>query len=82
MAVLHFKDSGPGIHVDLKQSIFRRGMTSGQPGGGRGLAIVRDVVWAHWGTIEEVGVQGVCAHFIVRIPAREHGAASRSAAAG
>src|SRR5919201_3669547 len=53
------RDTGPGIPDDLRDHVFERFVKGpGSPGAGLGLAISRDVVTAHGGSIEltsEVG---------------------------
>ena len=48
------EDDGPGIPQAARDTLFRRGVrldTTGKPGTGRGLAIVRDVAEIYGGTI-------------------------------
>jgi signal transduction histidine kinase len=55
-ALLAVEDSGPGIPVEERERVFEdfaRGSTSaGVPGSGVGLAVVRELVRAHHGTVQ------------------------------
>jgi two-component system sensor histidine kinase PilS (NtrC family) len=68
LAVLEFEDSGPGMSPELQDRIFEPFFTTKQDGTGLGLAVVRQIVEQHGGSIEiasEVG-RGTC--FRVLIP--------------
>lgn len=58
---LSVEDSGPGVPVDMRTRIFEAGQrlseTESERGSGFGLALVREIVGQHDGTIE-VGVSG------------------------
>jgi two-component system sensor histidine kinase BaeS len=55
-AVLAVRDNGPGIPAEEREQVFERfvrGSTAtGVPGSGVGLAVVRELVRAHGGTVE------------------------------
>jgi two-component system sensor histidine kinase BaeS len=67
-------DSGPGIPVDVLPRVFERyfrveGRASGGPGGmGLGLAIARQIVLAHGGTLVAESPPGAGARFVLRLP--------------
>jgi two-component system sensor histidine kinase GlrK len=74
-AVIEVIDSGPGIPVEERESIFNlffRGRTKAESapvkGSGLGLAIARELVEAHGGRIAVVGEAG--GHFRVTLPRR------------
>jgi two-component system sensor histidine kinase GlrK len=74
-AVIEVIDSGPGIPVEERESIFNlffRGRTKAESspvkGSGLGLAITRELVEAHGGRIAVVGDVG--GHFRVTLPRR------------
>jgi two-component system, OmpR family, sensor histidine kinase BaeS len=67
-------DSGPGIPADVLPRVFERyfrveGRASGGPGGmGLGLAIARQIVVAHGGTLVAESPPGSGARFVLRLP--------------
>jgi signal transduction histidine kinase len=67
-------DSGPGIPVDVLPRVFERyfrveGRASGGPGGmGLGLAIARQIVLAHGGTLVAESPPGSGARFVLHLP--------------
>ncbi len=75
---LRIMDSGPGLPVDLIETIFEPFATHGKrEGTGLGLAIVRNAVQRHRGTIEAQPVGplvGACfvLSFPARVPVEEH----------
>jgi signal transduction histidine kinase len=64
-------DNGPGIPADQLPHVFERfyQVTGVRTGVGLGLAIAREIVSAHAGTIEARSQPGEGAEFIVRLPA-------------
>jgi len=70
VVTLNVRDSGQGIPPELRPRVFERFVKApGSPGAGLGLAIAKDVVMAHGGTIEltsEVG-QGTDVRFTLPI---------------
>lgn len=73
-AVLHVSDTGRGIHADLLRKVFDPFATGDDPSGrglGVGLAVAREFVELHGGTIhaESAGV-GRGSEFVVTLPMR------------
>ena len=72
---ISIKDNGPGIPEKIKQRIFndfythRPGKKSGI---GLGLGYVKRVIHSHNGGIEERGVEGKGANFIITLPIRRN----------
>ena len=64
-------DSGPGIPPEQLPYVFERFYQAGgiRTGVGLGLAIAREIVLAHGGTVEAKSDPGEGAEFIVRLPA-------------
>ena len=63
-------DSGPGISPQELPHVFSRFYKSeeSKPGAGLGLAIAREIVRAHGGSIEGRNAAGKGAEFIIRLP--------------
>ena len=63
-------DEGPGIHPDHLAHVFERfyQVTGARTGVGLGLAIAREIVVAHHGTIEASSTPGEGARFTVTLP--------------
>lgn len=70
-ARLIIRDTGPGVPDKLKEQIFQPFFTTRAKGMGLGLAIVRGIIEAHGGTIEERGREGEGALFIITLPTVE-----------
>lgn len=72
LAELEVEDTGPGIPVDYREKIFERGFRIDQrshvAGDGIGLAVVRELVGLHGGTIKVEGEVGRGAIFRVSLP--------------
>jgi len=71
---LTVKDNGPGIPAAIKNRIFEPFVTHGKSGGtGLGMAIVRNIVTAHGGTVtfETAPAQGTT--FLIRLPQKTQG---------
>jgi two-component system, CitB family, sensor kinase len=67
--VLRVADSGGGLDPAAVDVAFNRGWTTKTDGGGLGLALVRQVIDRHGGTVDVTGDGG--AVFTVRLPYRE-----------
>jgi len=67
---LRVADSGPGIPADAREQVFEPFFTTKAPGkgAGLGLAISRQIVEAHRGTIEIIDGLGGGATFEIRLP--------------
>ena len=68
---LGIADHGPGIPADERSKIFDRfwrGKTAVSQGAGLGLAIVREIMRAHRGTVDVLDNPGGGALFILRFP--------------
>lgn len=64
-----FRDTGPGIPEEIRNSLFESFVTSGKKDGtGLGLAIVKKIVEQHKGTIDYTTAPGEGTTFIVRLP--------------
>ena len=73
--LISIKDSGPGMDKKEQEQVFNRfyqGKKSAQPGTGIGLALVREFVLMHKGTVEVESKPGNGATFIVALPMGEH----------
>lgn len=81
-AALRLADSGPGIPADELPHVFDRffrGRNAGHAGSGIGLAVVRELVSAHGGSVSVDNLPGAGAVFTVNLPLA---GGSRDAAAG
>jgi two-component system, OmpR family, sensor kinase len=73
-AILEVHDHGPGLPADADDRVFDRfwrndeGRTRGRGGAGLGLAIVREIVQAHHGTVAAANAADGGAVFTVRLP--------------
>ena len=68
-AVLTFSDTGQGIPVEIRASLFESFVTQGKEGGtGLGLAIVKKIVEEHNGSITFTSEVGEGTTFTIRIP--------------
>lgn len=72
--VIEVRDRGPGVPVAERERIFEPFVTTRTRGMGLGLAIARQVVSRHGGTLEVVSAEGGGACFRAEIPAPEGGA--------
>jgi two-component system sensor histidine kinase BaeS len=74
-AVLEIADTGPGIPASELPHIFERlwrGRAAQQiPGSGIGLALVREIVARHGGTVEATSSQGSGTKLTIRLPSVE-----------
>jgi len=73
-ARVDISDDGPGIHSSLRPDLFKRFKRYPEGRMGMGLAYGKSLANAYDGGIEEVGEPGGGAHFVVRIPLKEHAA--------
>jgi two-component system, OmpR family, sensor kinase len=84
-AVLQVRDTGPGVDPGQQERIFERFYRAEHArsagGAGLGLAIAKDIVERHGGTIEVSSEPGAGTTFTVRLPVST-GAASDERAAG
>ena len=69
-AKITVSDEGPGIHPDQLSHVFERfyQVTGARTGVGLGLAIAREIVTVHHGTIEASSTPGEGARFTVTLP--------------
>ncbi|MEV6613319.1 sensor histidine kinase [Streptomyces sp. NPDC051051] len=71
--VLRVADTGAGVDPALAEQVFERGFStkpSGPGGRGLGLALVRQAVHRHDGTLSVAEAEGGGAEFVVRLPLR------------
>ncbi|MDX3386754.1 sensor histidine kinase [Streptomyces niveiscabiei] len=71
--VLSVSDTGTGVDPSDTEKVFERGFTtkpSGPGGRGLGLALVRQAVHRHDGTLSVSAAEGGGAEFVVRLPLR------------
>ena len=68
--LLSIADSGPGIPPEERERIFEPFFTTKEPGkgSGLGLAVCRQIIQAHRGTIQVIETPGSGATFEIRIP--------------
>jgi hypothetical protein len=65
---IRFRDSGPGVPEDARESIFVPFYTTKEKGTGLGLAICQRLVKANQGTIVVRPAPGEGAEFLVSLP--------------
>lgn len=75
-AVVCVRDNGPGIPRDRLEQIFEPFVSSKGSGMGLGLAITREIVDGHGGTIKVESTQGVGTTFRVSLPVSSEVAAA------
>ncbi|MBI2933698.1 MAG: hypothetical protein HYY16_18800 [Planctomycetes bacterium] len=63
-----FRDSGPGIPVDVLPRLFTPFLTTRAQGTGLGLAIAHKIIQAHGGTIAAGNVKPHGAEFVILLP--------------
>jgi len=66
--LVEFADSGPGVSEELKQRLFEPFATTKHDHAGLGLAIVRDIIAAHHGSISVVDCPEGGAAFTIQLP--------------
>ena len=71
---LSVTDSGPGVPADLRGRVFEPFFTTRAAGIGLGLAIARQIVEAHGGTIQVEQSTSGGARFSVTLPAADRAA--------
>jgi nitrogen fixation/metabolism regulation signal transduction histidine kinase len=69
-ATLEFTDNGPGIPADKLPRIFDPYFTSKSEGTGLGLAMVKNIILLHGGSIDAASSEGRGTTFIITIPMR------------
>lgn len=79
---LEVADTGPGVDVDRKETIFHPFHSSRVKGMGLGLSIVKGIVDAHGGRIVETGEVGQGARFLILLPVAERPKGEESEASG
>jgi signal transduction histidine kinase len=72
-ALIHFRDNGKGIAIELKSRIFDAFFSTRDHGMGLGLALVRRMVEEQSGMILESGQPGKGADFEIYVPLAESG---------
>jgi len=65
---IRFRDTGPGVAEEARESIFVPFYTTKEKGTGLGLAICQRIVKAHQGTIQLRSSPGEGAEFLVSLP--------------
>ena len=66
---IEISNPGSGVAYELKQRIFEPYFTTRRGGAtGLGLSIVNECILDHGGTIEETGIPGENACFVIRLP--------------
>ena len=78
-AALVVRDSGPGIPPEQQKRIFEPFFTTKKKGNGLGLALCRQIVTAHGGTIAFESKPGLGTTFTVTLPPARAGAQEPSA---
>ncbi|MFH1313757.1 MAG: ATP-binding protein [Candidatus Eisenbacteria bacterium] len=68
--VLRFADNGPGIPAENISKIFDPYFSTRKGGTGLGLAMVKNIILLHEGTIEATGRENEGASFTITLPAR------------
>ncbi len=66
--VVSFQDSGPGLSEETKEQIFEPFFSTKTSGSGIGLALCKDLIAEHGGTIEVDSQPGAGANFIICLP--------------
>lgn len=67
-AEIEIQDSGPGVPPEEKGRIFQPFFTGRVKGMGLGLSIVKGIVDAHGGEVQEIGAGGEGARFVLQLP--------------
>ncbi len=69
--VVEIEDTGAGMTEEVKQHVFNLYFTTKEDGGGIGLAVCRNIIRAHEGTIEFESEPGKGTRFILEFPRKE-----------
>ncbi|HEX5725034.1 MAG TPA: ATP-binding protein [Longimicrobiaceae bacterium] len=72
-AEVRISDNGPGISQEKLETVFQPFVSSKAKGMGLGLAIVREIVEGHGGTIEAQSRPGEGTSFVVQLPLHGEG---------
>jgi PAS domain S-box-containing protein len=72
-AQIAIRDTGPGIPPGIEERIFKPFFTTHAQGCGLGLAIVRNLVQAHGGSIRGESLPGGGAEFTITLPTEPYG---------
>jgi two-component system nitrogen regulation sensor histidine kinase NtrY len=70
-AVMTVSDNGPGIPAEIKRKVFDPYFTTRKEGSGLGLAVVKNIVLMHGGSIDVGGGEGEGAVFTITLPLKE-----------
>ena len=73
LAEVRITDDGPGIREKEREKIFTPFYTTKSRGVGLGLAICRDIIQKHNGSIEIGEAPGHGAEFVINIPRERNG---------
>jgi signal transduction histidine kinase len=68
VAELRVRDTGPGVTADARARLFEPFFTTRAEGTGLGLALCREIVRQHGGSIELADGKGPGAEFVIRLP--------------
>jgi signal transduction histidine kinase len=63
-----FGDDGPGIDPEIRESLFERGNTSGEPGKGMGLYLTKSILESESGSIELITEDRPGCCFFIKLP--------------
>jgi two-component system sensor histidine kinase HydH len=74
VCAIRFRDTGPGIPVEVREHIFEPFFTTKPDGTGLGLAVTRKIVEAHGGTLTVESEAGAGTLVTVRMPIQEKNA--------
>ena len=69
--VISFQDTGPGLSVEDQRQIFEPFFSTKTKGAGIGLALCKDLIAEHGGSIYVESVHGGGANFIIRLPSAD-----------
>jgi signal transduction histidine kinase len=72
-AVIRIRDNGSGIRPEIKDKIFTPFFSTKPKGVGLGLAVCRDIIEKHSGSINAESEPGKFTEFIIRLPRGRHG---------